>query len=131
MDTKIFFSKQEQQNFDKIREISRKSKDFKEFQKNLKSRGFETKIKFNKKGKVKDVEFKKGEHKINSTKANERTFTDNIVKNIEKNREATKMLEKAQNKKPEYNRFDAIKQQREERTKLLGRDMYDTKGLSK
>lgn len=129
METKMFYNAYE---IHVLREIRRASKDKSVTDLNkLKEKLAEKGIKMNfetKQGKVQSISFKKNEFEINSTRGNDRVWTDRVIKSVSDNKNTLEKAQKQEREKPDYNRFAEIRKQREERTELLSRDMYKTKG---
>ncbi|MFD2289231.1 hypothetical protein GJU39_21895 [Pedobacter petrophilus] len=131
METKIFYTAYE---INALREIRRASKDksntdLNKLKESLAKRNINVNFEV-KNGRIQSISFKKNEFEINSIKGNDRVFTDRIVKSINENKNSLEQAKKEE-KKPDYNRFAELKKHREERTELLSRDMYNTKGFSK
>ncbi|WP_159638983.1 hypothetical protein [Sphingobacterium composti Ten et al. 2007 non Yoo et al. 2007] len=132
MERKLFYNAYE---INVLREVRRASKDKSVTDLNkLKEKLAEKGIKVNfetKQGKVQSISFKKNEFEINSIKGKDRVWTDLVVKSVSENKNALEKAQKQEKEKPQYNRFEEMKKHREERTELLSRNMYDTKGLSR
>lgn len=131
METKLFYNAYE---INALREIRRASKDksntdLNKLKENLAKKNIHVNFEV-KNGKLQNISFKKNEFEISSIKGNDRIFTDRVVKSVEENKKSQEQA-KNEEKKPEYNRFAEMKKHREERTQLLNRDMYNTKGFSK
>lgn len=132
MERALFLNVHEVHQLNEIRRISRDKSitDLNKLKERLKEKKIDMKIdvKF---GKVQHVSFQSKDFKIDSTKGIDRVFTDKVLKNVEKNgKEHQQALQKERNK-PEYNRFDELKRNREERTNTINQNMYNTKGLSR
>ncbi|SDY05419.1 hypothetical protein [Flavobacterium degerlachei] len=131
METKLFYNAYE---INALREIRRASKnkyntDLNKLKENLAKKNIHVDFEV-KNGTLRNISFKKNEFEINSIKGNDRVFTDRIVKSVNNNKNSLEQSKKAEKTK-EYNRFEELKKHREERTQLLNRDMYNTKGFSK
>jgi len=131
MSTKLFYNAYEVQV---LREVRRSSKnksntDLNKLKQDLAKRNIQVNFEL-KNGKIDFISFKKNEFEINSIKGNDRVFTDRVVKSINENKNSLEQAKKEE-KKPEYNRFAEMKKHREERTELLNRNMYDTKGFTR
>jgi len=132
METKIFYNAYE---INVLREVRRASKDksatdLNKLKENLAKQNIKVDFEM-KNNRVTSISFKKNEFEISSVKGNDRVWTDRIVKSIDENKKSLEQAKTAERSKPDYNRFAEMKKHREERSDLLSRNMYDTKGLSK
>jgi len=132
MNTKLFLTKMEVHALNEIRKASkdRNVTDVHKLREQLAKRNIN--VNFEIKGdKVTAISFKKKDFQISSIKGNERLFTDRVLKSVAENKQALTAELKAENQAPKRNKFDEIKKQRTERTQLLSRNLYDTKGMSR
>lgn len=138
METKIFLKPHE---LNTLREIRRASSDKNILNaQKLKERLDQQGIKMNfeiKGGKVQSVSFEKDDFKISSSRANEKLFTDKVLQNLDKNRDAFRSkqndLQKELNQKKEQanQQIQNIKDSRQERTQLQQGEIYNSKNLGR
>lgn len=138
METKIFLKPHE---LNTLREIRRASSDKNILNaQKLKERLDQQGIKMNfeiKGGKVQNVSFEKDDFKISSFRANEKLFTDKVLQNLDKNRDAFRSkqndLQKELNQKKEQanQQIQNIKDSRQERTQLHQGEIYNSKNLGR
>ena len=90
-----------------------------------------------KQGKVQNISFTRDDFQITSVKGVHRNFTKTVMNNLEKNREAFRAKQFAEQKQVE-DKKQLVKEQiqevrniREEKTKLQAQNMYSNKGLSR
>lgn len=132
MNTKLFLTKMEVHALNEIRKASkdRTVTDVHKLREQLAKRNIN--VNFEIKGdKVTAISFKKKDFQISSIKGNERLFTDRVLKSVAENKQALTAELKAENQAPKRNRFEEIKCHRTEKTQLLNRNLYDTKGMSR
>lgn len=132
MNTKLFLTKMEVHALNEIRKASkdRTVTDVHKLREQLAKRNIN--VNFEIKGdKVTAISFKKKDFQISSIKGNERLFTDRVLKSVAENKQALMAELKAENQAPKRNRFEEIKRHRAEKTQLLNRNLYDTKGMSR
>lgn len=131
MSTKLFYNAYEVQVLREVRRASKNKSntDLNKLKQDLAKRNIQVNFEL-KNGKIDFISFKKNEFEINSIKGIDRVFTDRVVKSINENKNSLEQAKKEE-KKPEYNRFAEMKKHREERTELLNRNMYDTKGFTR
>lgn len=132
MNTKLFLTKMEVHALNEIRKASkdRNVTDVHKLREQLAKRNIN--VNFEIKGdKVTAISFKKKDFQISSIKGNERLFTDRVLKSVAENKQALTAELKAENQAPKHNRFEEIKRHRAEKTQLLNRNLYDTKGMSR
>lgn len=138
MNTKMFYSSLELTTLREIRRES-KNKDNLNIQKlkdNLAERGY--KVEFSiKQGKIQSVSFEKDNFKIDSINANQRGFTNTILKQLEKNRESFRDVQnrndKAVSERKEIaeNQIKEVRSSRDERTSLYNQDIFKSKDLGR
>ncbi|MEJ5148836.1 hypothetical protein [Sphingobacterium sp. MYb388] len=132
METKLFLTQMEIHGLNEIRKAS-KNKDVTDVHKlreQLAKRNID--VTFEIKGdRITTISFKNEHFQVNSIKGYERSFTDRVLKSINENKMASLAEQNKQKESPKYNRFEEIKRTREERTQLLNRNLYDTKGMSR
>lgn len=138
METKILLKPNELQT---LREIRRTSSDknvlnVQKLKERLEQQGIKMTYEI-KSGKVQNVSFEKDDFKISSSKANEKLFTDKVMNNLDKNREAFRskqseqQKEELQKKEQAKQQIQSIKDSREERTQLQQNSIYNTKNLGR
>lgn len=132
MNTKLFLTKMEVHTLNEIRKASkdRTVTDVHKLREQLAKRNIN--VNFEIKGdKVTAISFKKKDFQISSIKGNERLFTDRVLKSVAENKQALTAELKAENQGPKRSKFEEIKRYRAEKTQLLNRSLYDTKGMSR
>lgn len=138
MDTKWFLKPSE---VNTLREIRRTSADksvmnAQKLKERLEQKGIKVHFEI-KHSKVQSITFAKDDFKITSLKGADRVFTDRIMKSLEKNREAFRAKQIDQQKQAETKQAQAkeqiqkIRDSREERTRIQGQSLYNSKGLSR
>lgn len=128
LNTKIFRSEQEIHSLRIIRRVSNDKNvtDLNKLKEELQKHKIDVKFEI-KDGKVQNISFKKSGFDLDSVRGNDRVWTDRVIKSVQENKALS--MDKGK-EEPKRSRFDEIKANREERTKMQQQGLYNTKGLS-
>lgn len=117
-----------------ILHLSRRTSSFDQFKKECKKRGIEVNFDKSRQKRI-VVKIKRTECCLDNRKSRDRIFLDrmrqNVEKGIEKQKQKNLQEQKQKENSKKYDRFEQIKKNREQITKMERSQMFDNRGFSK
>lgn len=130
-----FWNEYEIEMYNRIKTVSKQGDitDLGKLKEQLAKQNISMKVEVSTSGKVKRISFETKEKKleIDGNEGKTQFLWDKIKKNVENNLKVEREKEKEIQNKPTYNRFEEVKRNREEQSKVINQERHSLKGLSR